>query len=553
MPNGFKSLPVAGFVNDGKSGKRTCDEQLIEGQVGVEQSFHLDDDLLDVAKTLKDHPMIVYPESKLKLPYEEMIATCWARLAGSSIWLEKYQLYLSVTRVIFFDKNVRHWPVISFLRGQLYDENWKELKNHTIRWHGDDITFPTVFTIPAPYEKGGGFYGPEDPRIIIEEGVEDAEPIVSFNMIYELDPLRRAMHLFRPFSNATVILTMSGQMKRPETEKNWAPFFYYGEEKGTTRSKQWPSHYIHFVHGFDLFKVIKCHSLNGWCDVVYEQKITKDLAGSHDDSHGRMSGGTNLVPVPLPSSSSVRAYVGFPRTHTEVGCKDAAMYRPELMVMTVQGSDFHLNYMSEPLDFEGAAMSQEATADPCGDGRILIANSIARWDRSRGQDLMTLAFSVADTTVQILRLQGIGRYIEQMPLLDSGLHTDMSQDDKVIWNLRWSAVGMDILTCSVEAASNYSRTMAEPMKGLSREKLEEAMQKTTEQLLDDIKKQESQRAEAARAVLQAEKEKGKEKQKQKEKEQKEPADDGAEDDEELNEPQKPIDLEGPPGRKEAQI
>jgi hypothetical protein len=238
-----------------------------------------------------------------------------------------------------------------------------------------------------------------------------------------------------------------------------------------------------------------------------------------------------------------------------MGCRDAAMYRPELMVMTAHGSEFHLNYMSEPIDFGGAAMSLEAAADPCGDGRILIANSIARWDRSWGQDLMTLAFSVADTTVQILRLQGIARYIEKMPHLNSRLQNDMSQDGKVIWNLRWSAVGMDVLTCSVEVAYNYSRLIAEPMQGLPRAKLDEEMQKTKEQSLDDIKEQESQRAEAAKAIVQALKEEEKEKEEQQGKEQEQPAEDGdkGEDEEEVDEPEKPIDLVRSSRRKEALI
>ncbi|KAJ9493886.1 Beta-mannosyltransferase 1 [Exophiala xenobiotica] len=471
--NDFQYMPLTGLVNDGRAGKRTCDEMKYEGRLRVQESFYLEDDLTDVARALEHHPMIIYPDGDKDLPYEEMVAKRWARLAGSSVWMEKYQVYLAVTRVIFFDKENRAWPIMSFLRGQLYDEDWNELKNHTIHWHGDEITFPTVFTIPAPYIAGGGFYGPEDPRIIIEEDVEDAEPVVVFNMVYELKDVTRAMHIFRPFSNVTTILSITGEGSRPMAEKNWAPFFHNDQENATTGVKKWPSHYIHFVHSFKPLKVLRCHALNGWCDIVYEQKVSEELVSSHDDGHGRMSGGTNLVPIHIPSSPGVHAYVGFPRSHIDVGCKDDAMYRPEMMIMTAHGSDFHLNYMSESIDFGTAALLPEAVSDPCGDGRILIANSVSRWDRSSGQDLMTISFSVADETVQVLRLQGVSRFIEELPFLGSALQHDMSQDGKVIWNLRWSAVGQDVLACSVEAAQNYSIAVAEPVQGWSRGKLRE--------------------------------------------------------------------------------
>ncbi|KAJ9620370.1 Beta-mannosyltransferase 1 [Knufia peltigerae] len=492
----FEPLPLTGMLNDGRPGKRTCDELRYDGRLRVQESLYLEDDLVDVARSLADHPIINYPSEYDDVPFEETVSKCWARLAGSSVWLEKYQVFLAVTRVIFFDKGNRAWPIISFLRGQLYDESWNELKNHTIQWHGDEIVFPTVFTIPAPYNVGGGFYGPEDPRIIIEQDVEDAEPVVVFNMIHDLRTVARAMHIFRPFSNVTTILTITGEGERPSSEKNWAPFFHDDRANATNGPKKWPSHHIHFVHGFNPLKVLKCHALNGWCDIVYEQKVSEDLISPHDDPHGRMSGGTNLVPIPIASSPGVHAYVGFPRSHIDFGCKDDAMYRPEMMIMTAHGQQFHINYMSEPIDFGAAALTPDAVTDPCGEGRILIANSVARWDRSSGHDLMTLSFSVADVTVQILQLEGVSRFIEQLPFLRSALQHDMSQDGSVIWNLRWSAVSQDVSACSIEAARNYSIAVSEPLNGKSKAKLREEGELDDEDkddVLDKTKEREDQK------------------------------------------------------------
>ncbi|EXJ83698.1 hypothetical protein A1O1_07322 [Capronia coronata CBS 617.96] len=466
--NVLQTLPITGFLNDGKAGKRTCDELRYDGELQVERSFYLEDDLVELATSLKGHPMIDYSGQDQRLTFEEMVDKTWARLSGSSVWLENYEVFLSVTRVIFYDKGVKHWPAISFIRGQLYNEDWNELKNHTIQWHGNDITFPTVFNVPAPYEVGGGFYGPEDPRIIIEPDVEDAEPIVVFNMLNDLKTMTRAMHMYRPFSNVTTILSINGQKERAQSEKNWAPFFHNEHETPASGQKKWPSQYIHFIHSFGPLTILKCHVGNGWCDLVYEQKVAEGLAGAHDDTHGRISGGTNLVPLQLKSSTGAHAYVGFPRSHIDVGCKSVSMYRPELLVLTAYGDDFYLNFLSDSVDFGDAALPPEGLSDPCGEGHILITNSIAKWDQSSRKDEMTISFSVADSTVQILRLHGVYKLLQNLPYLGATLQRDLSQDGEVIWDLRWSAVGKDVIACAVEAAQNYSIAIGTPFKGLAR-------------------------------------------------------------------------------------
>jgi beta-1,2-mannosyltransferase len=121
-------------------------------------------------------------------------------MASSSVWMEQFQVYLTVTRVLFYDKGVRHWPVISFLRGQIHSSDWKEMHNYTIEWQGEKISFPRIFDIPTAYGEGGGFYGPEDPRVIIEQGKFDGiitpEPVIIFNMLVDTESKRRAMYVF---------------------------------------------------------------------------------------------------------------------------------------------------------------------------------------------------------------------------------------------------------------------------------------------------------------------------------------------------------------------
>ena len=57
--NDFQYMPLTGLVNDGRAGKRTCEEMKYEGRLRVQESFYLEDDLTDVARTLEHHPMII--------------------------------------------------------------------------------------------------------------------------------------------------------------------------------------------------------------------------------------------------------------------------------------------------------------------------------------------------------------------------------------------------------------------------------------------------------------------------------------------------------------
>ncbi|KAK4986579.1 Beta-mannosyltransferase 1 [Elasticomyces elasticus] len=106
----------------------------------------------------------------------------------------------------------------------LYDTNWNLLQNHTIFWHEEYITFPRILDIPTPYVKGGGFFGPEDPRVILEHDVEDAEPIIIFNMVNDPQTTRRSMFLHYPFSNFTTSLYIEGRTQGL-VEMIWSPFF----------------------------------------------------------------------------------------------------------------------------------------------------------------------------------------------------------------------------------------------------------------------------------------------------------------------------------------
>lgn len=448
-------------------GRTACDDIQHQSQIAVQQSFFIDDDIQAIAAELEGHPMINYDGQDDKLSHEEIVSKTWLRMASSSVWMEKFQVYLTVTRVLFYDKGVRHWSIISFLRGQIHNSQWEEQLDYEIEWQGEKITFPRIFDIPTAYSPGGAFYGPEDPRIVIEQGKfgdsNPPEPVIIFNMLVDDESKRRAMYIFRPFTNDTQILNIAGE-KPNGAEKNWMPMFL-SKSGEVQRTKQWPSHYIHFIYQFKPLRILKCHLLNGYCEFVYTQpEIPEDMTLPLGDPGGSMRGGTNLVPFPSTSSTS-QHFVGFPRTHMDNGCKDG-FYRPNLMFLTATASgDFHINYMSTSLEFGDAAMNEEALQDPCGAGRILIANSVANWEA----DVMSISFTVDDFTTQVLRLRGVKEYFHGLMSLGMGGGNTSTVD----YDLQQSARGKDVLGCAVEVANNYTIERFEAVGGVDLRKQRE--------------------------------------------------------------------------------
>ncbi|OCT47297.1 glycosyltransferase family 91 protein [Cladophialophora carrionii] len=468
----FEPMLIPGYVNTGLPGKRSCDTLKYNSTVGVQQSFHLNDDIHQIAVALDQHPVVDYPDEMMNDPEMDMrdiVEKTWTRLAGSSVWLPEQKVYLSVTRVVFSPSRTRTVPKMSFLRGQLFNEDWDHLTNHTITWSGKQFAFPMVFDIPAQWEDHGGMFGPEDPRVILEEGVEDAEPVIIFNMVSRKSDWKRAMHLFRPFSKASTMLTIK-DTERAYNENSWAPFFIPEQEQQTLLGKiplpvpgvvRKPNEYIHFVYSFRPLHVLKCHMRCGDCEFVYEQDVPDKVFNKHHDEAGSVRGGTNFVPVPIPSSmdidSRVRVYAAFPQTNIAKFC-DGNFYRPEFAVMINIGNQFQLAFASESLDFGDSILELGPDDDRCEKSRILTPNTVVRWDTGSGQDVMTVTFSVNDETTQVSRIRGLLGFVRNLPQFKTLLKRDglLKGADADLVSILASWVGDDIRGCLIESAANYT-------------------------------------------------------------------------------------------------
>lgn len=449
----YERLNFSGFMNIGTPDGPVCDDILLPTQnLEVSPSIYLEHNVLDIAETIV-HPMVDYAGQPTDMSYRQIVAKTWGTMAGSSVWLEKQGVYFSVSRVFFYTQGVKHWPKISFAYAQIYDSSWRQLHNYNISWQGETIVFPRILDIPAFYQVGGGFYGPEDPRIILEQGVEDAEPVVVFNMLHEKS--ERKMHVHRPFSNYTTLLRIDGE-DAAMAEKNWSPFFM---PRNTVEQRRWPSNHVHFIYNWSPLKILRCHLLNGHCSFVYKQDqptvkwSSYTEAHKYNDTKGVMRGGTNFEPLNVSPGPGLTSFVGLPRTHTDAGCGKEAIYRPVLTVLTTNGTHFYLDYMSAALDFGHAILTHNQYNDVCEEGRILLANSIIKFDSRPNHDTLTVSFTVADSTVQVAKLRGITNLVENLPPFQ--LNGTAEWHNEVIQHSKLN-VTHDVLVCAIQSVSDYA-------------------------------------------------------------------------------------------------
>jgi len=152
---------------------------------------------------------------------------------------------------------------------------------------------------------------------------------------------------------------------------------------------------------------------------------TAELPQAYADAHqhgnlgGVMRGGTNLEILPFVARPGLSSFVGFPRTHTNVGCDNKATYRPEMVILTTNGTHSYIDYSSQALHFGHSVLTPAQISDPCGKGRILLPSSIARFDDDPERDTMTMTFTVADSTVQVVNIRGVRRLVEGLPPIRS--------------------------------------------------------------------------------------------------------------------------------------
>lgn len=316
---------------------------------------------------------------------KELVSAFWYRLSGSSVWLKDHNVHLLISRFLYSPWRGRNNPKASFVLAQVFDKDWKELKDVRLvfptnslddpdapgfeadgqRFHS--YRFPRLLPVPFFNDYGKSdvkYMGPEDPRLVLiqnENGYE--EPLIVFNADHhkivkdkdgkEQDKGFRSMFMARIFQLQkgkggveTNVKPLTNEMffvrteelgikgkDRPKKAKNWTPMISeVAREKNGGHDKR-----ILFVTQIENLAVIECDLIDNPGEYVEVY--------SREGKVGEMRGGTPLlsvnsilkqsdVPVDniLPPGREV--FVGFARAHlTHCGC-GISFYRPNLMVIT---------------------------------------------------------------------------------------------------------------------------------------------------------------------------------------------------------------------------
>ncbi|CCH60520.1 hypothetical protein TBLA_0C07290 [Henningerozyma blattae CBS 6284] len=399
----------------------------------------------------------------------EIVKSNWFRFGSSSVWLEKEQCYITVTRLMYSSRGRKQGPDVSIVRAQAFDRNWNELFNKRIpkldlkipenleeelkkidieyglssdvckafdetsseydsciinqkkNYLKNEkrrnqllnkyfITYPTIYKFPIKF--GGRFSGPEDPRIIMkttENHVAD-EPVVVFNM---QDSGSRRMYGFFPHRTVDSLIKFeihNDGMRNQE--KNWAPIFTDNDS-----STEFSRGSIHFIYNFMPLEILKCSLNDGSCEKVFSKKT---LGLSDKTNFGGVRGGTQFVPLPsvIPRIPGKQLWLGFSKLHIDkCGCGEK-FYRPMLNILVEEKGIYHQELIVPSMDFNTEVLDWDTTSYSCKYYNVMSPNSIAFWDvisqdpnNKKFDDLLVFTYSEADEISKVMAIKGLLDYV----------------------------------------------------------------------------------------------------------------------------------------------
>ncbi|ODV97830.1 hypothetical protein PACTADRAFT_47682 [Pachysolen tannophilus NRRL Y-2460] len=433
---------INGYSFKANSITSNCQNLEVQSNLQVTRKYELVDDMYSIRRRISQMLLknSMFENCFLDEPdetEEEILATKWFRFGGSSAWLSKYKIQFLVSRIIYSNLSKKNDPTMSVLHVQVYNRDWRELKNHKIEVLQNDepLIFPQVLNIPSFQSPANrfGLMGPEDPRVIVRnfktpKGEEDQEPIVVFNMLDDNINKKRGMHIFKPFAReddeSRFLLLRLGDLLPRKIEKNWIPFFIDDEQ----------DEFLHFMYSIDPLLIVKCSLTNGMCYWVFGPEFDNALQIEDHNVQdiGAMRGGTNLIRIPdyvydknRLINRNKQYWIGFPRSHNDnCGCTKVT-YRPHMMILSrnLKDKTYKLEYMSTLLDFNMEVLSWEKGKTVCESGKsVMIPNGIAYWDFLKEwddeekkatikDDYMGLIISESDTNIVLIHIRGFYYYV----------------------------------------------------------------------------------------------------------------------------------------------
>ncbi|EGW31712.1 uncharacterized protein SPAPADRAFT_56503 [Spathaspora passalidarum NRRL Y-27907] len=378
-----------------------------------------------------------------KMIQDDNVYKYFYKFAGTSVWLKDYGVHLMVSRVLYSKFGLKWDAHMSLLYAQVYNEHWELLHNVELKLPNSDtiLQFPRFMPIPLYHNLYGGWFGPEDARLFLVKNKNGhEEPVVVFNAQHEQvivadqgEPARchnyRAMFMAwlfqfqkgkkiaecnpdKKYDNITYNkireLKIDGSGKPKDIEKNWTPF--------TDPSERNPyDTHIYFIYEFHNLKVLKCELAHLVSDTLSNCAVVFETPSY---TIGPIRGGTELLPLSTIRKTKKSIWIGFVRTHlNKWGC-EKEMYLPHFFLLSRQGSNFKVTYMSSSLAFDVPIRSEHQKIRLCDseDLNIIIPNGISNWEyhKESGTDYMTLTLSTGDSNNILLHLKDIGKMIDEL-------------------------------------------------------------------------------------------------------------------------------------------
>lgn len=423
-------------------------------------------------------------EKQLK---EGTVDKYWFRLAGSSVYLEQYGVHYLISRIVYSPTERRNYPSVSLTYAQIYDENWDEMENIelVLPCNNADLgvysqqdeqfmatSFPDFLKVPFYHNFNldkKGYYGPEDPRILLVTNPRGhQEPLIVFNAYHRkveseefhgqhlLDvkfKFYRSIFMCWPWQyqrgklntddlksihedniyHRTLELRRSN-VPRLNIQKNWTPFVLYQDRQEFQYDK-----YLYIVYRWSKLEILRCtlsdnKGLTSQCEFVYQL----DNTTPPDADVGVLRGGTHMTSVnellddykdkypliqpilnTLPEGREI--WIGFARAHIrDCGCA-GHFYRPNVVVMTrEQDGRFKISQISTFVAFGVPVPSWDLDRhdELCypNENNVMIPNGVSAWSLSatvdsKGnevvQDQLALTYSISDITIELLHIRGL--------------------------------------------------------------------------------------------------------------------------------------------------
>lgn len=396
---------------------------------------------------------------------EHTVAEHWFKFAGTSVWLERYGVHLMVLRALYSIKGNKRLPNMSLAYAQVFDKHWRELDVDLMVKQQDgtyeNMHFPQMLPIPFFHDakhKTKRFYGPEDARLLLVRNDDgEQEPVLVFNAYHRVmednkDKYYRSMFMSWPLQLqhgkgyvdgtplkdggrfARTVELRRDDHARLEVQKNWTPFVGEAPDLGGHT-------HIMFVYRWAPLEILQCSLTHvnelgeAPCTVVH---ASSDAAAEV----GPLRGGTELLRVDAVSSADSETWLGFARAHLfACGCgKD--MYRPNLVVIKRNRTQWLLTHLSSYISFDIPIDGWQDASIRCAprDPSALIPNGISMWLTHANHDYMTMTLSVADNTVHLLHLRDV---------LKSLVSVNVTSDVVPATN--------DIITCAIDKSATFCK------------------------------------------------------------------------------------------------